>query len=96
MASTESIIEAVRRNDSRDAEHLISRLDPVGMTVLNNRMRAIANRRGLTLSRSRRRDPGALDYGTYTITGRGGQILGAALSAPDALRALLDYKPGAP
>lgn len=93
MVSTNTIIEAVRRNDTDDAERLISGLRPTEMTVLNNRMRAIANRRGLTLSRSRRRDPGALDYGTYTIVGRGGELLGAALSLPDALRALLEYKP---
>lgn len=92
MASTDNIIEAVRRNDTNDAERLISQLDRTAMTVLNNRMRAIANRRGLTLSRSRRRDPGALDYGTYTIIGRGGELLAVALPAADALRALLDYR----
>ena len=30
-----------------------------------NRVRRIAKRRGLTLEKSRRRDPLALDYGTY-------------------------------
>lgn len=93
MASTDTIIEAVRRNDTDDAERLISQLTPTGMVVLTNRMRAIANRRGLTLSRSKRRDPGALDYGTYTIVARGGEILAAAIPPADALRALLDYKP---
>jgi hypothetical protein len=93
MASTDTIIEAVRRNDPGGADRLISQLSPTGMVVLNNRMRAIANRRGLTLSRSRRRDPGALDYGTYTIVGRGGEIVAAAVPPSTALRALLDYRP---
>ncbi len=32
-----------------------------------NRLRRMAERRGLTLRKSRRRDPGALDYGAYWL-----------------------------
>lgn len=44
--------------------------------VLDNRMRRVAERRGLTLRRSRRRDVRALDYGVYTLTdGNGVEIV---------------------
>lgn len=36
--------------------------------VRENRLRRMAARQGLTLSRSRRRDPRALDYGLYWLT----------------------------
>lgn len=35
--------------------------------VRENRLRRMAWRQGLTLQKSRRRDPRALDYGTYTL-----------------------------
>jgi hypothetical protein len=35
--------------------------------VRENRLRATAERRGLTLTRSRRRDPFALDFGLYWL-----------------------------
>ena len=35
--------------------------------TLENRLRRALNRRGLTLTRSRRRDPAALDFGGYMI-----------------------------
>ena len=35
--------------------------------VRENRLRRIAERRGLKLTRSRRRDPDALDYGLYAL-----------------------------
>lgn len=41
-----------------------------GMTeekVRENRLRRMASRQGLTLHRSRRRDPRALDYGLYWL-----------------------------
>lgn len=41
-----------------------------------NRLRRVAKRRGLVLSKSRRRDPGALDYGMYRV---------CAATAPDGL-----------
>lgn len=33
-----------------------------------NRLRRMADRQGLTLSKNRRRDPRALDYGQWTLT----------------------------
>lgn len=33
-----------------------------------NRLRAIAKRRGLVLNKSRRRDPRAIDYGGYMLS----------------------------
>lgn len=35
--------------------------------VRENRIRRMAERRGLVLRKSRRRDPGALDFGTYQL-----------------------------
>ena len=39
--------------------------------VRENRVRRVAGRRGWTLSKSRRRDPLAVDFGTWTVTGPG-------------------------
>ena len=36
--------------------------------VRENRLRRVLNRRGLNLVKSRRKDPGAIDYGMYMIT----------------------------
>lgn len=36
--------------------------------VRDNRLRRMADRQGLILARSRRRDPLATDYGLYTLT----------------------------
>jgi hypothetical protein len=38
--------------------------------VRENRLRRAAERQGLTLSKSRRRDPRAKDYGTYQLGDR--------------------------
>lgn len=38
--------------------------------VRENRLRRMAKRQGLELSRSRRRDPRALDYGAWFVTRR--------------------------
>lgn len=35
--------------------------------IRENRLRRMAERQGLVLSRSRRRDPRALDFGTYML-----------------------------
>ena len=35
--------------------------------ILENRLRRMADRRGLRLTRSRSRDPKALDYGRYAL-----------------------------
>ncbi len=41
--------------------------------VRENRLRRMAARQGLTLTRSRRRDPRALDYGLYWLSDGGGE-----------------------
>lgn len=43
--------------------------------VRENRLRAAAQRQGLRLSRSRRRDPRALDYGQYWLTNADQQVV---------------------
>lgn len=40
--------------------------------VRENRLRRMAERQGLTLTRSRRRDPRALDFGKYWLTDANG------------------------
>jgi hypothetical protein len=42
--------------------------------VREARLRRVAERRGLRLVRSRRRDPGALTYGRYFVETRDGQV----------------------
>ena len=49
-----------------------------GMTdekIRENRLRRMAARQGLTLTRSKRRDPRALDYGVYWIGDANNQAL---------------------
>lgn len=43
-----------------------------------NRLRRVAERQGLAFSKSRRRDPRAVDYGHYYLHRDGVQILDAA------------------
>jgi hypothetical protein len=40
---------------------------PTAHKVRENRLRRMAERQGLVLHKSRRRDPRALDYGTYQL-----------------------------
>jgi hypothetical protein len=42
-------------------------VDASGEKVRENRLRRMAERQGLLLRKSRRRDPRALDYGTYML-----------------------------
>jgi hypothetical protein len=57
--------------------------------VRENRLRRVAERRGFVLSRSRRRDPLAVDYGTYTLFRKAdGHPVGLALVI-DEVEALL-------
>lgn len=42
-----------------------------------NRIRRVAERRGLTLTKTRRRDPQAVDYGHYYLHRDGVQVLDA-------------------
>ena len=43
--------------------------------VRDNRMRRAAERQGLALSKSRRRDPRALDFGMYRLTDGSGRLV---------------------
>lgn len=43
--------------------------------VRENRLRRMAERQGLSLSRSRRRDPRAVDYGMYWLSNRSSNTL---------------------
>lgn len=45
----------------------IDAMTPVQLKVFENRLRAAAKRQGLRLEKSRRRDPRALDYGSYWL-----------------------------
>lgn len=49
------------------------------LKALENRMRRVAERQGLTLTKSRRRDPRAIGYGTFTLTD-GVVVIGERLS----------------
>lgn len=46
--------------------------------VRENRLRRAAARQGLRLSRSRRRDTRALDYGEYSLRNRAGALIAAS------------------
>ena len=63
--------------------------------VRENRLRRAAQRQGLTLTKSRRRDPRATDYGTYMLVDRqtnavvaSGSQSGYGLSLDDVDKAL--------
>lgn len=43
-----------------------------------NRLRRVAERQGLTFTKTRRRDPRAIDYGHYYLHRNGVQVLDAA------------------
>lgn len=47
---------------------------PKGRKVRENRLRRMAERQGLTFSRSRRRDPLAVDYGQVTLRRNGRDV----------------------
>jgi hypothetical protein len=47
----------------------------VARTTREARVRRMAARQGLTLVKSRRRDPRALDYGRFTISNQAGRQL---------------------
>jgi len=48
--------------------------------VRENRVRRAADRQGLRLSRTRRRDPLAVDFGTYTLTDTSGTVVAGPLT----------------
>ncbi|MDQ1743883.1 MAG: hypothetical protein QOE23_2222 [Pseudonocardiales bacterium] len=43
--------------------------------VLENRLRRMAARQGYTVRRTRRRDPRAIDYGTYSVLSPAGEVV---------------------
>lgn len=49
------------------------------LKALENRMRRVAERQGLTLTKSRRRDPRAIGYGTFSLSD-GVTIIGERLT----------------
>ena len=53
---------------------MLSSMD-TAQKVRENRLRSAAARQGLKLSRCRTRDPRALDYGTYRLTGAAGELV---------------------
>lgn len=55
----------MRKNRKREAGG--KRTRPTGDKVRENRVRRLADRRGFELRKSRRKDPGAVDYGLYTL-----------------------------
>lgn len=65
--------------------------------IRENRLRRMADRQGLRLEKSRRRDPRALDYGTYWLVDADrntpvvwGSQSGYGLSLDDVERALME------
>ena len=52
--------------------------------VFEDRLRRMADRRGLILSKSRARDPGSLMYGGYTWSTRRPEALTSAMATPAA------------
>jgi hypothetical protein len=64
---------AAAKIDGHEAAAMATRPRPA--KVDENRLRRAAKRQGLRLTRSRRRDPLAYDYGLYTLSGPGGPLL---------------------
>lgn len=65
--------------------------------VRENRLREVAKRRGFTMSKSRRRDPLAVDFGQWTLTS--GDIGGlpmrtVTLQSLDSVESFLDGELG--
>lgn len=61
--------------------------------VKENRARRAAQRQGLILQRTRRRDPRAIDYGRYTIYSGGETVFAGTLDEVEEW--LLNESPGA-
>lgn len=56
--------------------------------VRENHLRRMADRQGLQLNKSRRRDPRALDFGTFTIL-RGDEVVAGPGLSVDEVEAFL-------
>jgi hypothetical protein len=59
----------------------VAAMTPAQFKVYENRIRRIAARRRLSLHRTRRRDVGAWDYGTYRLASDGKTVASGQLSA---------------
>jgi hypothetical protein len=57
--------------------------------VRENRLRRMAQRQGLTLTKSRRRDPRAVDYGQWLVTKAANNSLQATLGNLDEVERFL-------
>lgn len=74
--------------------HQVEEITGGQLKALENRLRRVAERQGLTLTKSRRRDPRAIGYGTFTLTGEG-IVLGERLSITQVAQLLReDPTPG--
>jgi hypothetical protein len=64
--------------------------------VYENRLRRMAERQGLRLQKSRRRDPLALDFGVYVLidNATGVAVAGESRSLPDIERYLIGDREG--
>lgn len=69
--------EFLRRYVETAIAELVNDLDEREFKVLEDRLRRMALRQGLALTKSRRRDPQAIDYGTYYLTDENNNIVSA-------------------
>ncbi len=68
----------------------INDLSPQQYKVLENRVRRMAARQGMSLTKSRRRDGAALDYGVYWLTDSNSICVAEKLYLDEIERFLLD------
>jgi len=74
-----------RRTAVRPDLRLVRKVEPVDK-VHENLLRRMADRQGYTFTKSRRRDPRALDYGTYTLIDvAGNEFAGLSIDAVEAI-----------
>ena len=66
------MITACGMTSSINCSMLVGMASSTEQKVLENRLRRMAARQGLQLIKSRRRDPRALDYGTYSLVDASG------------------------
>lgn len=69
------IISGMPSVDPPPSEKRIESMSRVEKKVWENKVRRIAARRRLRLQKTRRRDPGAFDYGIYTLIDAKGAVL---------------------
>jgi hypothetical protein len=66
------VIPACGMTSSTTSSMLSGMVSSTEQKVRENRLRRMASRQGLQLMKSRRRDPRALDYGTYWLVDASG------------------------